>query len=547
MKFKSYRDSSLLYIAITLLLMSALRAKDHGKDAKDKESSGKDGDSTKSTEKEKAPKNICNKDILNKIGLEGLKSAHTNKMRMCPSIKQSCCTLKDQKKIYKLWANTEGPRLEKNLKVHENIYSDLLDVMALIDNKAKHTKGKTQDTENECLILSNAIDKFHIDDTTENIRPKLELHYKKLVEFHKGVYCMLCDFESHSHIHVDKKQIVISERACRDFVGNSLNFLLYFYSHIPKILNILSLFILNCDSEANYTDKKIPPDYLFDIKEDIDALLLHTIEKRNEKGWVKDFTKVCTRAKLTEITTFMMPNLKKIEKYVKKIRGIIMGSGRSKDKSATLEQPEDEEKEKNDEEEKDDESKSKEDEKNGSKEDDDEDSDNEADEEKPKKKSEIKINVYETFKIFEASFKDDMPLDELKFAVAENGIDITSISKASKINKEALKQIDEDIKVEKGEASAQKNKDKNKGKNKDKNKDKDDDKNKNDDKEKDADKDKDDDDDDNNGKGNDDNNKGKDSKSIKAKTAHSKKKKMTWKLNVPWALALLTLWLSFSD
>lgn len=388
---------------------------------------GEDKKSTKVVKNPTPPVETCNQELLVKMGLEGLESPIETKLSMCPSVTHSCCKLTDQIKMHDQWVKKEGPRLEKNLKVHEKVYKDLLDIMALVDAKSRVVRGKTDDPENECLIVSNAIEMFQIGSTVETIQAKLELHYKSLLEFYKGVYCTLCDLNSHNHIHVNTKEIVLSERSCRDFVGSSLKFLTYFHSHIPKILNILNLFIMNCDADANYTNKAIPPQYSFDIPSDLDTLLIDTIEKRNEPGWLQDFTKICTRTKITEITAFMMPNLKKFEAYVQHIRSIIISSKVNSNSAMTLPSPEPQtptpattqpDKPQDD---------------------------------KPNENPEPIINVYEPFKVFDGSFKDLILLDELKIKIAETGIDFTSIAKSTKFDEEALKQVGIDIKIEKGE------------------------------------------------------------------------------------------------
>lgn len=416
---------TLLVAGFALLLVQPAAGVIHADLVKAQIDVGTDKKIIKAVKTVEAPQ-ICKKDMMVKMGLEGLEVPVASKLKMCSSVTKSCCTIKDQLTIYDLWVKADGPKLEANLEIHRKVYSDLLDVLALIDSRVKSATKERKNPEDECLIIANLLDSFNISVTVETLRSKLELYYKSLVEFHKGMYCALCDSNSHDNINLDKKEITLSERTSRDFVGSGLKFFTYFHSHVPKILNVSSMFVLKCKPNLDYADVAIPPEFQFDIVPDVDTLLINTMEKRNEDVWLENFTKIFSKAKVTEISVFMMPNLKKFEDYSKGMQTILIGPASSTASRNLSSDPQQQV--------------------------------NGANASEPKTdNNEVKlppINVYEPFKIYTASFKNTSPLDDLKIIVSEKGIDLIVFAKSMKIDEETLKKIDTDIKVEKGEIKA---------------------------------------------------------------------------------------------
>lgn len=60
------------------------------------------------------------------------------------------------------------------------------------------------------------------------------------------------------------KKITYSEKFCRDIVEDSLSNLLFFHVDIIKYANLVSKFLLSCDSKGNFeADNQIPEEAIF--------------------------------------------------------------------------------------------------------------------------------------------------------------------------------------------------------------------------------------------------------------------------------------------
>lgn len=65
-------------------------------------------------------------------------------------------------------------------------------------------------------------------------------------------------------INTEENVITYSEKFCRDIVENSLNSLLFFHIDLVKYANLISKFLLSCDSKGNFeADIPIPEDIVF--------------------------------------------------------------------------------------------------------------------------------------------------------------------------------------------------------------------------------------------------------------------------------------------
>lgn len=65
---------------------------------------------------------------------------------------------------------------------------------------------------------------------------KVEYMQKKIIEYRKGFFCSLCDYDNHKYINIPKKEIQISKEFCWNLVDDFIDILDFKYSKIYKIL-----------------------------------------------------------------------------------------------------------------------------------------------------------------------------------------------------------------------------------------------------------------------------------------------------------------------
>jgi hypothetical protein len=80
---------------------------------------------------------------------------------------------------------------------------------------------------------------------------------------YKGVYCSICDAKNHKFFDVTAKKIFFSQKFCREIVDHSIHALLYFSHHLPSVMNLVSRFVVSCNSKGEFSEKTIDAKYIF--------------------------------------------------------------------------------------------------------------------------------------------------------------------------------------------------------------------------------------------------------------------------------------------
>lgn len=107
-----------------------------------------------------------------------------------------------------------------------------------------------------------------------------------LMDSYKGFYCTICDQENHKYFDLERREIIFSEKFCRDLIEGSLNSLLFFHIDIVKFANLVSKFLLSCDKKGDYeADIPIPDQVIFvEMERDV-QILSKCREERNNMNW----------------------------------------------------------------------------------------------------------------------------------------------------------------------------------------------------------------------------------------------------------------------
>ncbi len=76
---------------------------------------------------------------------------------------------------------------------------------------------------------------------------------------YKGLYCSICNYDYHKYFNLETKEIIYSEKFCRDIVVKSLTTLKFFHIHLQSFLNLISTFLMRCDYKGLYEENKFIP------------------------------------------------------------------------------------------------------------------------------------------------------------------------------------------------------------------------------------------------------------------------------------------------
>ena len=135
---------------------------------------------------------------------------------MCPFIKESCCTVKDQVTFYDRWiTNGEESKLKSRLEFYFLTYEEFLDKMQETYSKAQNLKIKLEKEEaSNCKLIAEKISQFELSSVIPDIKKALKRQNEFFIKTYSGVYCSICDAESHKYFSVSQKKIFFSEKYC---------------------------------------------------------------------------------------------------------------------------------------------------------------------------------------------------------------------------------------------------------------------------------------------------------------------------------------------
>lgn len=259
----------------------------------------------------------CDKEFLVSMGVIGLEQSKKLELEMCPTIRQSCCSIEDQINIYEFWIQGgEKKNLDERLAYHREVYYDLIKVVAEIYDRAKQMEKllENKPTSN-CKVLARRINHFQVDKVIPLIKKSIDDMLDFFKTSYQGLYCGICDAYNLPYIDVENQLVFLSKKFCRTVTGKTLNPMLYFHVHFPKFLNIGTRFITSCNVKGEYKEKLITHKNLFSVSKRSFDTLNDCKRDRNNKNWFDSCESLCKKYNLGKFPTFYQPHLNKYQKY----------------------------------------------------------------------------------------------------------------------------------------------------------------------------------------------------------------------------------------
>jgi hypothetical protein len=262
----------------------------------------------------------CNQELVRSFGLIGKTVPSSAPMEMCPSVKDSCCTKKDQMNIYNNWINMkESEYVTRLFDIVQERYIKFLVLLTNVEVLIKNILKKLEMRKiSNCKVLGKRILHFEITALVPQIKKNIKKMRNFLEQSYKGVYCSICDHDNHMFIEDDKRIINYCDSFCREMLESGLPFLLFFHVDIVKLTNMISKFMVSCDYKGDYdTESLIPKQLIFFEDADEKNQLEDCRKNRNKTDWMAYCTKICENFNISIVSPYYMPNFDKISKFNK--------------------------------------------------------------------------------------------------------------------------------------------------------------------------------------------------------------------------------------
>lgn len=260
----------------------------------------------------------CDSSLLRSFNLFGRNQARPTSLEVCPHVFLSCCTRNDQIAIYDNWVtdNEEQSLIQKFEAYTSTIDKFFEQAEIATDTAAKVLDYMSQMQNNECKLMARRIVSYQVSDLRRTLISNFRGTYEFFTNAHKGLYCSLCDANSHIYFQADAKKIQISEQFCRSFVENTVTTLMYLRVHIPKFVNLLSLFMGSCDSKGRYLQKTLPQGVFATIDTTTEKYLGSCFKGRNTATWLTNCQSICQKWTPGKLNPFFAPDTEQLKAAV---------------------------------------------------------------------------------------------------------------------------------------------------------------------------------------------------------------------------------------
>jgi hypothetical protein len=260
----------------------------------------------------------CKPEIAHEFGLTGLKTAIDSKSGVCTRTVKSCCEAGSDLKMYNKWI-VEGERanLLEEFSIRETVYANLLKELVEIHKMAEDSsiilKSKGSST---CSVYANHLSQFKMKTVAKDLQKMMTVFHKFIEISFSGVRCMACDLNTQKYFDVKDNSIQYSVEFCREIIVNSLQFLVYFHNHIPKIMNLVFSYLHSCSSSNS--KEEVNFSQLFKDSSDM-SLLDNCMKSRNLSDWTK-CKPICKHINIIKVGDFFYPRFTAYQDSIKNLQ-----------------------------------------------------------------------------------------------------------------------------------------------------------------------------------------------------------------------------------
>ena len=273
----------------------------------------------------------CYQELLTSYGFEGLAEPNNGErvLPFCPSVRMSCCSLRDQQQIFLRWnKGQEEKNISEHFESNIRIYQRLVDSLGDVQVYAKSVRDTVTKNVSNCKLLASRILTYEIDEVKQQIFQNLIQSKEFFVKTYRGFYCTLCNYENHRFFDPTLKTVTFSQSFCRDMVKNNLSTLLLLHIDLGRLMNVVSKFLTTCNSSGDYnTDAVTDASLIIDENRNVTKMLSACRRNRNTVDWFNKCQGICNNFSMVEFSPFFEPNLDKVSAYIRFIRDKLSNVG----------------------------------------------------------------------------------------------------------------------------------------------------------------------------------------------------------------------------
>ena len=197
----------------------------------------------------------CKKELVESYALNGFMTPRIMNMYVCPTVKNSCCSMYDQFAMFTNWRDKIEPKLAKfydsigtKLLTLQTLIREVLtlDFLKMIGNLQIPDRQKEETT--ALYLRLNQTDVLKtIDDLVA--MEKDNSHF--MLKLRSSFYCTICDFDSHQYFDVPKKTFTADFSTCSEIALKTINFsYLFTIKLIAYVQDLTRMFMSFALSEA---------------------------------------------------------------------------------------------------------------------------------------------------------------------------------------------------------------------------------------------------------------------------------------------------------
>lgn len=263
---------------------------------------------------------ICNRNLIKSLGMDGKDNPDNERLEMCPDVPLTCCLKTDQIAIYENQiSRQERSDFETKLLFAQKIYTDFMDASEVVQKLAKDLLAKYRYKRiSNCQVLAKRIAEFN---TTE-VFPRLKVAISEMLNFFKttysGVYCAACDARLQKYFSLRNEYnmtISFSKVFCREMLSKVLHPTLYLEKYFAIYAELLTKFGTLCNKRNKFFDDELDDADVMIPKATRVQILEHCLANVNHEGrWFTFCKPICNRFNMLKFNRYFLPNLNEIKR-----------------------------------------------------------------------------------------------------------------------------------------------------------------------------------------------------------------------------------------
>ena len=201
------------------------------------------------------PKKVyrCNQALMESFDILGQKKLVQDTNFICPGVDNNCCSYPSQLEIFKHWKSSEEIKIKGFYREYPKVFKSIFETFLSIEDMASKVIEATGMVRgSNCNRYATIISENPISALETKVMDAVISATNFLLESRVGMYCSLCDAESHEHYDNNLFSLSISHHFCSKMVSETLRFFNFRYIYFIKLARLYGKFVTSCDFRGTY-------------------------------------------------------------------------------------------------------------------------------------------------------------------------------------------------------------------------------------------------------------------------------------------------------